>query len=1206
MLAVILSVVLLAALWAVVLLLKLPLWIAILVTALLVLGWIGLLVWRRLRARKAAGEIENALRGQASEQASMARPDQQADIEAMQAEFDKAIAALKGSKLSRGGKDALGILPWYMIIGPPGAGKSTALRASGLKFPYLTKRGGVRGVGGTRNCEWWLTNDAVLLDTAGRYATEEEDREEWFTFLDTLKKARKRKPVNGLIVAVSVADLAEGTPEQGGELGALMRERVDEVLSRLGVVLPVYVLFTKCDLLPGFVESFSDLRKAERGQVWGFTVPLSEHRERAEVVREYLDELLATLEERSLWRMGDERQIEARERIHAFPQQIDALSEAAVSFVDALFTENVYQDTPILRGVYFTSGTQEGRTIDRVMASMAEAFGVRPQVAAPEPVLEAKSYFLRELFSKVMFPDQNIAVRSAKARKSDRTRQIGLLAGAALLLFVCLFFPVRSFLLNRELALRAGEAADAVAERIAAPPAPNQSPVEKLESLRAVLADLVRWEEQGAPFSMRFGMYQGSTLLPHVRKLHAAAVRRLVLDPIFKQDVEEMDAFVRRFEGSGANPSPADHARFYERLKMHLLLTAPRGLAEPRIGDAEQAWLGAQVAERWTRRWSLAASPAGSDQLSGNAALYARLLAGDPTLALPRYEDLVRRIRRVLQRLPVSSLMLEKLLAAADGKGYELNLQGVLGGPLPALRSTGQVRGAFTRRGYDEVMKARLDNPAGLFEPWVLAAEGADAEAQQQRDLQRLQSLYYARYIQEWKRFLESVELQVPVGSGATLSLLQDLTRGEPPPYARLFRSIGYNTRIAGALAAVEEGVVDKLRRSLGATPAGAAAARAAAGARDDREEKAIGPKDVEKTFAGFAGFGYGPDAAAAAAAAASGAPPPAKNLPLDVWQEQMVFVRDALQTATESSDSGPLLGRVQAARTRIRALIDTQELGWRPYLERLLWPPIEAASAGAAREAAAGASQKWCATVANPWRRTLANRYPFNRDGDDSALADVVEFFRPGSGLVWGFYAEALKADVQRAGDGFTFARQMGGASGFRTDLLAFLKRAAEITTVLFPANASEPAVGFSVRIRPTPKVAAVILEVDGQRYEYNNGPEEWRKMTWPAQGKSPGALIKVRTAQGREEVLQQDGEWGLFRLLEAGQPKGEPGLRDFAMSFSFPSLGVAVVMDFRPARSEAPFFGVPRGGKPRLMAPFRGGFTVPAAIGRGGPPCF
>ncbi len=110
---------------------------------------------------------------------------------------------------------------------------------------------------------------------------------------------------------------------------------------------------------------------------------------------------------------------------------------------------------------------------------------------------------------------------------------------------------------------------------------------------------------------------------------------------------------------------------------------------------------------------------------------------------------------------------------------------------------------------------------------------------------------------------------------------------------------------------------------------------------------------------------------------------------------------------------------------------------------------------------------------------------------------------------------------------------------------------------------------------------------------------------MTWPAQGKSPGALLRVRMAGGREETLQQDGEWGFFRLIESGQLVGEPGIRDFTVSFPYPSLGVAVVLDFRPARSEAPFFGIRRGGKARLLAPFRAALAPPATIGKAGPPC-
>ncbi len=174
------------------------------------------------------------LKTQDAAQAESVRPDQKPEVEAMQAEFEKAVASLKSSKLGKGGASALAVLPWYLIIGPPGGGKSTALRNSGLQFRFLSARGGgVQGVGGTRNCEWWLTNDAIVLDTAGRYTTEDDDREEWLSFLDTLRKSRPKKPINGLMVAISIGDLS-GTEEEAAARGKLLRERVDEVTPRRG------------------------------------------------------------------------------------------------------------------------------------------------------------------------------------------------------------------------------------------------------------------------------------------------------------------------------------------------------------------------------------------------------------------------------------------------------------------------------------------------------------------------------------------------------------------------------------------------------------------------------------------------------------------------------------------------------------------------------------------------------------------------------------------------------------------------------------------------------------------------------------------------------------------------------------------------------------------------------------------------------------
>ena len=89
--------------------------------------------------------------------------------------FEEAVAALKQNQ--RQAAAGLYDLPWYVFIGAPGSGKTTALVNSGLKFPLEQRigKGALRGVGGTRNCDWWFTDEAVFLDTAGRYTTQDSD-----------------------------------------------------------------------------------------------------------------------------------------------------------------------------------------------------------------------------------------------------------------------------------------------------------------------------------------------------------------------------------------------------------------------------------------------------------------------------------------------------------------------------------------------------------------------------------------------------------------------------------------------------------------------------------------------------------------------------------------------------------------------------------------------------------------------------------------------------------------------------------------------------------------------------------------------------------------------------------------------------------------------------------------------------------------------
>lgn len=1182
----VLSVLFVILLWGGTFLFHVPVWIGLLFTSLVVILWGLRFGWLAWRARRASGAIERGLGSGAEGAEEGLRPDQRAEIEAMKAEFDKAVHALKSSKLGRGGANALGVLPWYMIIGPPGSGKSTALRASGLRFPYLSKRGGVRGVGGTRNCEWWLTNDAVLLDTAGRYSTQDEDREEWLSFLDMLGKARRGAPVNGLIVAVPITDVGGLSEEGAAELGQKLRERVDEIMTRLQVVLPVYVFFTKCDLLPGFVETFSDLAKGERGEIWGFTLPVLDEQDSREAFDEEFNRLLEALDGRVLRRMGEDRKPLARERIYEFPQQLEALGPSLGSFVEALFAASVYQDRPVFRGAYLTSGTQEGRIIDRVMGSMAKAFGVQPALGQAEAVLEPKSYFLRDVFSRVIFDDQDVAFRSASGMRRDAIVSWSVAGAALVLAALLLLLPLNSFMRNRsrvqliaatyqELSVRLRNGADLPTALLALAP------------LRDRLAELVNDSVHGAPMGERLGLYQGEKLLPEVRRVYGGAVKQLVVNPVAEADLRDASGIIRRF-GAGEAPGSGDYSRLHSLLRLHLLLSGPRDPREPPVAD-EKPWITAQLEQGARARGS--ANPALTEHLK----LFVTLLAGDGSLAIVRDAPFVDSARRLLSRLPLAELAVDKLVAELDPQEYDLTLAAILQGQVPCLRATGRVRGAYTRRGH-EAIADKLAHPERLVEPWVVMSSAPDGDRRTREDLDRAESVYYERYISEWSTFLDSIAVDV-VGADL-LSVLQDLTRGEPPPYARLFRAVAENTRadtksaVAGKVTGKVEGAVQGIVSKFAGTTAKDAAAEAMS-----RREHRVGARDLEARFAPLVAFG----APREPPRTEGSTPPPPRNLPIDVYQEQLVFLRDALQTQRDGGDPAALAARSQQASTRVKALVDSVE-GWRPLLARLLWSPIQASMTEGAAGAAGGAAQKWC-PIPTAFQRTMAQRYPFARSGDDAAIADLAEFFRP-SGILWSYYNEALKGQVERTTDGFRFAAQGGAPVALRPDLLPFLKKADDITRSLFPSGASEPTVAFSVRIRPAPGVAATSLEIDGRRVEYRNGPEEWYQFTWP--GKAPGAVLRARATDGREETIQRDGEWGFFRLLEAGKIRGDPGVRDFAIAWSMPGLGATVILDFRTARTESPFFGSRRpGGGARLLEPFRSGFAVPAAVAARGPAC-
>ena len=339
------------------------------------------------------------------------------ELETIRARFKQAAEDLDGARFaSPDGKGReVEELPWYVMIGAPGSGKTTALLNSGLRLPLYTRdtSPSVPGVGGTRNCDWWFTDKAVLLDTAGRYTMQESDRKAdaaaWQGFLGLLKEFRPDQPLNGALVTVSVMDLLLWTKAERAKFSAHVRMRLSEMYAALETRFPVYVLVTKVDMLAGFAEFFGDLDTAGRTQVWGTTFAMDI--DPSLIAAPYAAEF-AALEQRlgaeMLERLHEERDLQRSAAIYRFPQQFHAIGPMVGEFLALAFGTQVNHRPLQLRGVYYTSATQEGNPIDRVMVALARTFKLERGAAAVKPGT-GKSFFLTRLLHEVVFSETGLA-----------------------------------------------------------------------------------------------------------------------------------------------------------------------------------------------------------------------------------------------------------------------------------------------------------------------------------------------------------------------------------------------------------------------------------------------------------------------------------------------------------------------------------------------------------------------------------------------------------------------------------------------------------------------------------------------------------------------------------------------------------------------------------------------------------------------------
>lgn len=370
------------------------------------------------RSRRMAADLSR------DDQAGPASMDVKAAIKSNNEKFFNAVRDMKKN---------LGIdvydLPWYIVIGDSGCGKTRLINNGGLTFSTGKPEGYQLG---TLNYNWWFTEDAVFIDMAGRLCNPQEDSDhrEWQAFLDTIARGRKGFPVNGAFVCVSAEHLLSDSPEKHEADANTALERLRELQSKLGVTFATYLIITKCDKILGFMQFFD---RAERditvkNQIFGWAKP-GEFNELydPEAFRGDFNELYHRLNDLRLRRLHDDVSDADLGLAYSFPEEFRELNDPLQTYVRTLFPmirNPRAMKNLIFRGIFFTSATQEGAVIlkhlaQRLGAEAAEQFPSLDQLYPEKRPLFVKDVFFRKAFPEqgLVFRNENDVVRSQKLSK---------------------------------------------------------------------------------------------------------------------------------------------------------------------------------------------------------------------------------------------------------------------------------------------------------------------------------------------------------------------------------------------------------------------------------------------------------------------------------------------------------------------------------------------------------------------------------------------------------------------------------------------------------------------------------------------------------------------------------------------------------------------------------------------------------------------
>lgn len=1038
------------------------------------------------------------------------------------------------SRAQRGRRQSIASLPLFYVLGEANSAKTTTLQKSGLDPELLAGHAYQDDtIIPTRLANIWYAQESIFIDTG---AGLNFGNSEWKTLIQQTAPSlirslfTSKRPLRAAVVCVSSesffgANAASRVMTLGRETNTTLRE----IARRLGADLPVYVLLTKLDRVPGFAEYVKNLNTEEVSERLGISISRDSfsdgiYAERASsYLSSALDRLSFSLGEFRLEMLGRESQESNTSAIYQFPREFQKLRNNLTTYLLELGRPSHLNANPFLRGFYCTGvrahfveePVSVEATVPRYAHAAVDATAIlslreiesrNQKELTPQHISRktAQWCFLPQIFPLVLLAKEDRMHASAGIARVSLLRRVAFTVTSLLLLFWIVGLTV-SYTRN----LRLEHEIYRTARLLPA----NHSPVDfasatqiaELDQLRGVILELENFEQKGAPWSFRWGLYHGQSLLESARRLYFQRFRWLLLAATqqrIKVALEKLPAT--------ASPD-AEYLSAYNPLRAYLITTS-----YPQYSSAEF------LAPVMNRYW-LEGEQKQSDEQEGLAEqqfrFYSEELRRTKLYDIAPDASTVAHARGYLNSFGSVDRVYQNMLSAAERTAPAIDFNKLFPGSAATVIETHIVPGAFSKEGFAFIQTA-LRNPDQYFagEEWVLGPQSA-AGVQGQALSAKLEARYAADFSSQWQAYLRSATVVRYRNLSDARQKLESLSSPSSALLA-LISTASHNTAVAGGPIA-----------------------------RQFQPAQALVPPNLQGRLVAPGNATYINGLVSLQAAISQFAQDPSSSNNPSATQPVIAAAVNAQSTVSQTAQSFDI-----DPDSHVDQIVTK--------LMRQPITSVEEAIRGVGPEQVNSAGRSFCSALS-----PLLAKYPFNRSASlDATPAEVTAALKPGSGLLWQFYEAQLKAIVVQQGGHWSATPT--APTKLTPEFLNFFNRIAALSHSLFPDGATAPTLSFTAHVLPSPGIQNVTLLIDSQRL---SGRDVTGQFRWSAQAAQQAQLI---ASYGNNNLpLQFSGTWSLFRLIDRG--KVEPSVSGLRLVYPLEISGTPIVVNGTPLTERIEFSG-------------------------------